>query len=346
MRRRDVLPALAGLAALPLLPALGRVPAAGTDAAEAAYPSYQPARQVSGRLRTWGHGSRNASYAGGLVAAWEAGFRQYHPGVSFQTILRGTSTGIGGLYTEAADFALMTRDPIGIELDAYLPIFKHPPFAVQVATGSLAGANRNPAMAAFVHPSNPLARMTLADLDAVLGADHRRGPRNIRRWGELGLEGEWRERPIALYIPEIAGEDAQYLERSVMQGSQKWNGDLREFPQQAGSQPILDALAADRWGLAVAAMPPQPRGVKPLALSATPQLAYVQPTVASVADRSYPLTRHLQMMLVRAPGQPLPSLQAEYLRYILSAQGQAAVARDGQYLPLPPALASQQWSTV
>jgi len=341
-----------GLAAWTLM--LSALPALAADAgaasADPAYPAYTAEQTVSGTIRTWGHGSRADSYASALVAAWQDGFRRLQPGVAFETTLRGTSTGIGGLYTGAADLALMERAPIAIELDAYQPIFKTDPFAVSVATGSLDVAHHNPALVVFVHRDNPLAQLTLAQLDAVLGADHRRGTHNIRTWGELGLRGAWAQRRIHLYVPQIAGDDGQFLEHAVMGGSQKWNGALRELGPQAGQpdagQRILDAAAADPYALAVSTMVYRNAGVKPLAVAAQDGAPYVAPTRASVADRSYPLTRTVSIMLNRAPGQPVEPRLKEYLAYILSDQGQSAVAADGKYFPLSPQTAREEWSKL
>ncbi len=340
---------LTGLAGWTLVLGIGALPALAQNPG-ASYPAYAAEQPVSGAIRTWGHGSRADSYAGALVAAWQDGFRRLQPGVRFETTLRGTSTGIGGLYTGAADLALMERAPIAIELDAYQPIFKTVPFAVSVATGSLDVAHHNPALVVFVHRDNPLTQLTLAQLDAVLGADHRRGLQNIRTWGELGLTGAWAQRPIHLYVPAIAGADGQFLEHAVMGGSQKWNGALREFGPQAGKadagQRILDAAAADPGALAVSTMVYRSDGVRPLALSAGDGAPYVTPTHASVADRSYPLTRTVSIMLNRAPGQPIEPKLKEYLAYILSEQGQAAVAADGKYFPLAPQTAREEWSKL
>ena len=321
---------------------------AALQAAAAPFPEYRPQQPVEGLVRTWGHGSRTADYVGGLVKDWETGFRRHHPGVRFETTLRGDSTAIGGLYTGAADIALMERAPIAIELDAYQPIFRHDPFEVTVATGSVDVRGHNPALVVFVHRDNPLARLTLAELDAILGADQRRGAQPIRRWGELGLRGAWARQPITVFVPAIASDQSQYLEKAVMGGSQKWTARLREFVPartEAGQQ-ILDALARDRYAIGVSTLVYRNPRVKPLALAATAGGPYHAATRETVAARTYPLTRTVSMFINRAPGQPVDPAVGAYLRYILSAEGQAAIARDGKYFPLSPDRAQQEWSKL
>ncbi|MFS2136253.1 PstS family phosphate ABC transporter substrate-binding protein [Duganella sp. Dugasp56] len=299
----------------------------------------------AGLIRTWGHGSRDRAYAGGLVAAWQRGFQRNHPGVRFETTLRGTSTGIGGLYTGAADLALMERAPIAIELDAYVPLFKAEPSAVSIATGSLDVAHHNPALVVYVHQDNPLTRLTLAELDGVIGADRRRAGRQLRTWGDLGLKGAWAQRPIHVYITPIAGDDAQFIEHAVMGDSQKWAGDLREFADAGGidgGQRVLDALAADPGAIAISTMVYRNARARPLALSAGDGAPYVAASRETVANRSYPLARGVTMTFNR----PLAPHIKAYLDYILSDEGQAAIARDGGYFPLQPAAAQAERSKL
>ena len=323
---------------LPLPETMVREQLARLDSAP--MPDYSPEGQASGRLRTWGHGSRAKSHIGSLVTAWEAGFRKHHPGFAFETSLLGSTSAIGGLYTGAADVALLERGLSEIERDSYEQVFdRKDPFEVEVATGSLDVRDHAPALVILVHKDNPVMRLTLAEVDAIFGADHRRGPRHIRTWGDLGVGGEWRDRPICAYVPAIAGDPAQWFQRTVMGGSQKWTGNLREFPDDRG---IQSALALDRYGIAISTLVEKNAQVRPVALAVRDGGPYIEPTTETVARRAYPLTRSLFAYANRAAGErPAPRVR-EYLRYILSSEGQDAIARDKGYLPLPGDLAAQQ----
>lgn len=318
------------------------------------FPAYRSELQVDGTIRMWGHGSLEKDYIGGLVKSWEAGFRQFHPKVRFETTLRGDLTAIGGLYTGAADMALMERAPTAIELDAYQPIFKRDPFEISIATGSLDVADHAAALVIFVNRDNPLRRLTLTQLDAVFDADHRRGPNSVRTWGELGLSGEWARHPINAYIPAIESDTSQYFEKAVMGGSQKWSANLHEFRdiRKPGSdaigsgQQIADALAKDRYGIAIATLPLKNPRVRPLALAQHDGGVYYEPTRESVAQRRYPLTRTVSIFINRTEGQSIEPNLKEYLHYLLSGSGQLAITRDGGYFALPPEIALQEWSKL
>ena len=297
------------------------------------------ATALSGTIRTWGHGRRSADILGGLVGAWQSGFQARYPQVRFETTLRGDDTAIGGLYTGAADIALMQRPPLAIELDGYLPVMGHLPQEVTVATGSLAETDHAFAPVILVHRANPLAQLTLAQLDAVLGPDRRRGGQPVRTWGDLGLGGVWKNAPITIYTFGIAQDVPQFIERAVMGGSQKWAARLHEFDD---GRHVVDALARDRFGIAIAGLQFADARVKALALGSADGGPFVLATRDSVMQRRYPLTRSVSMFFDHAPGHPIDPKVAAYLGYLLSADGQAALARDGGYLPLSPDAAAYE----
>jgi phosphate transport system substrate-binding protein len=349
--RRELL----ALAIAGLLPSLCF--AAGTPGSlrQPVYPAYKPQRSVGGTIRIWGHGGRDRSPAGALVQAWVQGFQRFHPQVSFEVTLRGQSTAIGGLYTGAADVALMERPPSAIELDGYRPIFGHDPFGVTVATGSLANVGHALAPVVFVHQRNPLSRLTLAQLDALIGADARRGHPLIKVWGELGADGQLRDQPVQVLTYELASELPQYIQNAVMGGSQKWRGALREFcaPTDTRSQEtrscsrqLMQTLSETPNALAVATWPERGAQAKAVALSATADGPFMPPTRESIAQRRYPLIRDLQVYVDRVPGKPVAQPVGEFLSYLLSAPGQMCIAKDGGYFALPAQEAARVRETL
>jgi len=298
---------------------------------------------LSGLIRTWGHGRRDRDILGSLVRAWQQGFARLNPGVRFETTLRGDATAIGGLYTGAADLALMERPPLAIELDGYQPIFGGAPFEVMIATGSLDVDDHAFAPVVLVHRDNPVEQLTLAQLDAAFGADRRRGGTPARRWKDLGLGGAWADEPIRLYAPDLDGDVAQFFERTVMSGSQKWASPLSEFHGAQAEAQLATALAKDRFGLGIAGLQhARGRSVKALALATQSDGPFFAASRETVKLRQYPLARSVSIYLNRKPGTPLaPTLKA-YLSYLLGPAGQDAIRRDGRYLPLTPELARRE----
>jgi phosphate transport system substrate-binding protein len=291
----------------------------------AALPVYQPEQQISGTIRSWGNDQMKA-----LMTRWEEGFRKHHPAVRFETTLHGTGTAIAGLYTDVADIALMGRSANSTENLAFEWVYRYKPLGIQVSTGSLAAPGKSYALAVLVHKDNPISQLTLSQLDAVFGCEHLRGSKNFRTWGDLGLTGEWAATPIHPYGLDIQGATAGFFREVVLKGSYKWSCDMKELEHQQ----ILDALAGDRAGIAYSALAGLDRQLKPLALSIEDGGPYFAPTVETVRERKYPLTRATWIFVNRAPGRPLDRNVKEFLRYVLSRDGQRDVAQEGDYLPL------------
>ncbi|MFV4677430.1 hypothetical protein ACNJU9_21735, partial [Mycobacterium tuberculosis] len=95
------------------------------------------------------------------------------------------------LLSGQADCVLFVREPFPAEDAAFKARFGHPPTLVPIATGSFATKGATHAIAVYVNAANPLAGLTLAQLDAVFSAERRRGGIAVKTWGDLGLEGAW-----------------------------------------------------------------------------------------------------------------------------------------------------------
>ena len=316
-------------------------------------PAYHPDRTVSGVIRIWGHGAydRKRDFIGALVSAWERGFQQYEPGVHFENHLVGTAAAIGSLYTGRGDLALMGREIWPPEIAAFQEVFGYPPTGVDVVTGSFDVRNRDYALVVFVHKANPIKGLTLAQLRALFAVSDSAGAHSARTWGDLGLIGPWRNRPIHLYGLPISRGFARFFEQRVFEGDELWRPSLREFADVEGSkggatdggQRMLDAMAGDPDSIGYAGMLYQNPDVRPVALANRAGEPYVAPSRDTVMDHSYPLTRMVTMFLNRSPGKPVDPTRREFLRYVLSHEGQEAVLRYGRgYLPiLAPAAARE-----
>jgi phosphate transport system substrate-binding protein len=332
---------------------------------------YAPREQVHGVIRQWGN---NYLADSGLSDVWEAGFKKYQPDVTFSDNLSSSAVAIPGLIAGVADLAPMGRQALWDELKGFeregagggedgtstTDIVE-----IVMATGSYNVRGWTFALGVYVNKDNPLAKLSIKQLDGIFGSqrdggwdgltwrtDWARGAdKNIRTWGQLGLKGKWANKPIHLY-----GYNAKYhfqdeIDKKVLKGSSKWNENLRAFSNvaglkkdgslTAGGELIMDALAKDPYGIAYTGIPFLEPGTKALALSKDGGPA-VPLTLETVQDRSYPLLRDVYYYLKREKGKPIAPKEKEFLRYVLSREGQAAVQADGKYLPLTPEVAQAQ----
>jgi len=272
----------------------------------------------------------------------EEGFRKYQPGIQIENRMYGTASAIGALYTGVADLTILGEEIHAPATAAFERVMHYPPLKIEIATGSVDVRNFDYAHVFFVHKDNPLSQMTLSQLEAIFGSEHRRGPRNIPTWGELGLTGEWANKLITPYGWRLDDDFATYLQDALLMGSHKWNCDLREFRHinnPDGSvhdhgQQILDALAKDRYGIGVSNHRYANGNVKPLALAVKDGEPYYEATKENLIQRKYPFTRIIPAFINRAPGKSVDPKVKEFLRYLLSYEGQQIFLREGGYLPL------------
>ena len=313
-------------------------------------PAYRPSFSVCSTIRIWGHGNRKLPWMRNLVDLWQAGFKKFHPAASIDYQMYGTSSGIPALFTSIGDIAILGEETLAPAATAFEHFKGYPPTAIEIMTGSLDVRNFDYAQQVFVHSQNPLERLTLAELDAILGAEHRRSTRNIRTWGELGLGGRWAALEIVPYSWAIDDSFGYYLQNAVLLGSYRWNPALREFQHITyadGSiydhgQQILDALAKDPAGIAVSNIRYAGAEVRPIALASNETGPFVQATKASLIDRTYPLSRSLPAVIDLPPDMAIDPAIREFLSYLISREGQSIVAEDGRYLPLSPEVAARQ----
>jgi phosphate transport system substrate-binding protein len=308
-------------------------------------PAYAPGAPVTGTLTTWGH-----VFVKDAMHRWERGFQRFHPGIRYADNLVSSAAATGALFTRTADIGFVGREIRPLEVAGYARVMKQKPLGFRVMTGSFANADKLIALGIFVHRDNPLARLNFAQLDAIFGSEHLRSPGLIRTWGQLGLTGPWADRPIQVYTGELDAAPGFYFSQTVMGGSLLWNAGLRHFddvPVPGGrdieaGQRIVDALAADPGGIALSGAGYRNPAVKLLALARSAGDAPVKATPGHVADRTYPLARFVWLFVNREPDGSVAPKVREFLRYILSREGQADVAAEGEYMPLTPEVVQEE----
>jgi phosphate transport system substrate-binding protein len=322
-------------------------------------PHYKPEQQVSGVIRMVGS---NYVADGHIGEYWEKGFLKYHPDIKFQYNLKTPSAAVHALYLGVSDLG-PCRKMTFEDLLAYERMMNTDPVEIVYATGSYDVPGWSPAFGIFVNKANPLARLTMKQLEGIFGSERtgawegttwhperaRTPKENIRTWGQVGLTGEWKDKPIHPYGVNLRYHQSTRFEDQVLSGSGKWNSDLREYANFAkpdgtlsiGANQMMEDLANDPYGICYSEITFLNKGVKPLALAAKDRGPYVELTMDNVRGRVYPLHDEVYMYTNHLPGKPMDPKVKEYLRYILSQEGQAEIVHDGKYLPLTAEVVQQ-----
>jgi phosphate transport system substrate-binding protein len=319
-------------------------------------PEYKPEQKVSGTIRMWGSNYFSDSP---LAEWWAADFQRHHPDVKFDFHLKTTLHAIPGLIMGVSDIGPMGRQITFQELLSFQRETNRMPTGIVGVTGSYNVSGWNPPVGVYLNKDNPISKLSLEQLDGIFGAERSavwkeltwdksgaRGPeKNIRTWGQLGLTGEWADKPIRVLGYNLQFNFPQEVESRAFGGvSKKWNEKLEEYDNQVqpdgsfklAGQLMLEDLAKDKYAIAYVAggeawVTP---AVKTVALSVKNGGPYYDLTIDNVRERTYPMYADVFFWINRDPKGPVDPKVREFLRYVLSRDGQALVMKDGKYLPL------------
>jgi formylglycine-generating enzyme required for sulfatase activity len=233
--------------------------------------------------------------------------------------------------TGELDAAVLGRPLRPAEAKEFARLFGGPPILVPLGTPPPFGKENRSALGVLVHPDNPLRRISLPQLDAVLSVLRYRGHADaVVTWGQLGATGEWSGQPIRAYAPEAASGTGQFIVESVLLGA-GYAATVKELPRLTDA--VVRTVANDRFGLGITTLNFGTDGVRPLAIAATDEGDAHFPDDASCAAGLYPLARQVYLCLPPARGTPVrPSLR-QFAEFLVSEAGQRAIAASG-LLPL------------
>jgi phosphate transport system substrate-binding protein len=295
--------------------------ARAVDVDPALPPYARAAGEVAGSLKFVGSDTMN-----NLVALWAEGFKKLYPSVREAIEGKGSASAPPALTEGTATFGPMSRDWKPSEIDDFKRKHGYAPTTVPVAIDMLA---------VFVHRDNPLAGLSLQQIDAIFSKNRTGGAKaEIRTWGDLGLEGEWKDKPISLYGRNAtSGTYGYFKERALFKGDFK-----PTVKEQPGSSAVVQAIASDRYGIGYSGFGYRSADVRALAIAPKDGKPAVPPEPPAAYSGEYPLSRFLFMSVNHKPGGRLDPLRREFLRYVLSGSGQADVVKDG-YLPITAAVA-------
>src|SRR5574337_866891 len=174
-----------------------------------ALPHYKAVSGVSGNLSSVGSDTLN-----NLMTFWAETLNKFYPNVKIQIEGKGSSTAPPALISGTAQLGPMSRPMKGTEIDAFEKKFGHKPTGLRSAVDALA---------IFVNKDNPIKCLTFEQVDAIFSKSRRSGHKeDIKTWGQLGLTGDWANRPISRFGRNSAsGTYGFFKEHTLKNGDYK-----------------------------------------------------------------------------------------------------------------------------
>jgi phosphate transport system substrate-binding protein len=293
-----------------------------------ALPNYRPVESVSGTIKSVGSDSMN-----NLMAFWTQGFRKFYPNVQVEVEGKGSSTAPPALIAGTANFGPMSREMKSKEIDDFEAGYGYKPTGLKTSIDMLA---------VYVHKDNPIAGLTLRQLDAIFSKNRKGGAaKDIRTWGQLGLRGKWASTAINLYGRNSASGTNGYFKEHALFG-----GDYKDSVKQLpGSASVVQAIARNPGAIGYSGIGYLTADVRAVALAHDADEEFVPALPRNGYTGDYPLSRHLLIYVNYEPDTPLDPLRREFIRYVFSREGQGEVIKDG-YLPVTSKTAAKALASV
>lgn len=277
-----------------------------------ALPAYTAISGVSGQLKSIGSDTLDNE-----MKLWAAGYKAQYPDVKIEIEGRGSATAPPALVEGTSQFGPMSRPMTSEELDAFEKKYGYNPSRFRVAVDALA---------VYVNKDNPIQCLTVQQVGQIFSSA-RRGGRSIETWGDAGLTGEWATKPISLFGRNSISGTYEFFKEIVLYGDDY----RREVKQEAGSEAVVRSVAADRFAIGYSGIGYRTAGVRAVPLALYPDGKCYDTSAESAYSGKYPIARYLYIYVNKRPDQPLDALRGEFIKYILSRDGQTQTEVGGFY---------------
>ena len=268
---------------------------------------------VSGNVNSIGSDTLN-----NLMTLWAEGFRKQYPNVKIQIEGKGSSTAPPALIEGTAQLGPMSRTMKNTEIDAFERKFRYKPTAFPVAIDALA---------VYVNKDNPIAGLTMAQVDAIFSKSRRWGHNeSIQLWKQAGWDDT---SSISIYGRNSASGTYGFFKEHALK-----NGDYKdEVKEQPGSASVVQSVSEDQSGIGYSGIGYLTSNVRAVPLAEKEGSPYKEASQQNADDGSYPLWRHLYLYVNKTPNKPLDPIVVEFIKFIYSKEGQKVVVKDG-FFPL------------
>jgi len=280
-------------------------------------PEYKAVSGISGNLSSVG-----SDTLANLMTLWAESFKRTYPNVNIQIQAAGSSTAPPALTEATSNFGPMSRKMKSKEIAAFEDRYGYKPTAIPVAIDALA---------VYVNKDNPVEGMTIPDVDAVFSSTRKCGrDKDITKWGDLGLSGAWKNRDIQIYgRNSVSGTYGYFKKKALCKGDYKNN-----VNEQPGSASVVQSVSSSVNSIGYSGIGYKTSGVRAVPLTKKAGGKFIKATPENAVTGKYPLSRFLYVYVNKHPNKELSPLDKEFIKLILSKQGQEVVIKDG-YIPLP-----------
>lgn len=259
-------------------------------------------------------------------------FKSEHPELSIDIKVHGPESTLMGVYTSVADIAVMGREMrVPAEFMAFTWVWQYPPTLIRIANTAFGSQTRESTLAVYLNKKNPINEISIAQLEAIFGEEHKESKSNIRSWNELGIKISTQSQQIHPLSLSVDSPTCLFFQHAVLADSYKWNASTREYPSITQ---LLSDISKDESAIGYGASSTIPEGVKVIAVKSNSNSKSYYPSDDSITSEKYPLSRSLWVIINKKPYGSIPTKTKAFLDFILSNSTQDFISHHTGYLPL------------
>ena len=290
---------------------------------DSSIPAYSKTSGVAGNVSSVGSDTLN-----NLMTLWAEGYKKEYPNVRIQIEGKGSTTAPPALIQGTSQLGPMSRPMKAEEIDAFEKKYGYKPTPIRVAVDGLA---------VFVNKDNPIKGLTIQQVDAIFSKGRACGGKAITTWGQVGVtDPAWAKQPISLYGRNSASGTYGYFKEHAL-----CKGDYKDtVKEQPGSASVVQGVSEDKFSIGYSGVGYKTSGVRAVPLAKAGG-QFIDDSSENILSGKYPISRFLYVYINKAPNRPLSPLVREFVKYLLSQQGQQVVVKDG-FIPLPAKIVQEE----
>ena len=285
---------------------------------------YERTSGVSGNVSSVG-----SDTLANLMTLWAEEFKRAYPNVNIQIQAAGSSTAPPALAEGTANMGPMSRKMKSKEIESFEKKHGYKPTGIRVAIDALA---------VYVHKDNPLEGLTISQVDAIFSSTRKCGAdTDAKKWGDLDLTGPWVDRDIQIFgRNSVSGTYGYFKKKGLCKGDFK-----NTVNEQPGSASVVQSVTASLNAIGYSGIGYRTAGVKLVPLAKKAGKPFIAASLDNASNGSYPLSRYLYVYVNKHPNKPLPPMEYEFIKLVLSKAGQGVVLKDG-YVPVSARIAEKE----
>jgi phosphate transport system substrate-binding protein len=227
----------------------------------------------------------------------------------------------------------MSRKMKKEEIDKFEARYGFPPTGIRTALDGIA---------VYVNKDNPLAELTLEQVDAIFSKTRKGGYKeDVTTWGQLGLTGEWANKPISTYGRNSASGTYGFFKEVAL-----FKGDYKDsVKEQPGSASVVQGVSEDKFAIGYSGIGYTTSNVKAIKLARKAGDPFYAESYENVLSGKYPLARYLYVYVsidpFKSADEKISPLTREFLKFAISREGQEVVVKDG-YFPIPAKVSAEE----